>query len=92
MALTTCLERCKMYHAVDGWVFGEDGVEGRLIGHVNLVKAGTLAAYELDAVDGDLGRIVEIVNNHHVVIVFEKCEGSKRANVAGATATHPGQL
>lgn len=63
----------------------EDFLEGRLVGDIDLVEGGPLAAQQLDAVQADLGRIVQAVDDDHIVAVLEECEGRERSNVACAT-------
>ena len=75
-----------MNDTVDFRMPGEDAVESGLVGHVGLIKGGALAAYQLDAVDGDLGRVVEVVDNYDIVAVLEEGEGRERANIASAAA------
>ncbi|GKT45248.1 uncharacterized protein ColSpa_05429 [Colletotrichum spaethianum] len=82
------LEGGEVDDAVDLGVLLEDGIEAGLVGNVDLVEVGALAAQELDAVDGDLGRVVEAVDNDHIVAVLEQGEGGEGANVAGTTASH----
>ena len=74
-----------MNDGVDGGVLGEDLVEGSLVGDVNLVKVGTAAAEELDAVESDLGRVVEAVYDDNIVTMLEQGEGGERTDVAGTT-------
>lgn len=75
-----------MDHAVNGGVLLEDLVEGRFVCNVCFVELGPLARDELDAVEGDLGRVVEVVDNHDIVAVLEERKGGEGANVASATA------
>jgi hypothetical protein len=70
---------------VDLGVRREDAIERGFIGYVCIVEGGALAADELDAVDGDLGGVVEVVNNDDIVVVLEERERRERANVAGAS-------
>lgn len=86
--LLTCLEGSKVNHAVNLGVLLEDLVESILVGDVDLVEVGALAAEELNAVDGDLGGVVKAVDDDHIVAVLKKSEGGKRADVAGATVSH----
>lgn len=75
-----------MDDAIDLGVGGEDLVESGLVGDVGLVEAGPLAADELDAVEGDLGRVVETIDNDDVVAVLQQGQRGERADVARATA------
>lgn len=77
------LERGEVDDAVNGRMLGEDSVEGRLVRDVDLVEVGTAAADELDAVEGHLGGVVEVVDNDDVVAVLEQSERREGANVAG---------
>lgn len=57
-----------------------------LIGDVQRVVLGPLAANELDTVEDLLGGVVEVVDDDDLVVGLEKGEGGERADVAGATA------
>ncbi|KAJ6444934.1 LOW QUALITY PROTEIN: putative quinone oxidoreductase [Purpureocillium lavendulum] len=90
------LDSFKVDDAVDGGVLGKDLVEALLVGDVDLVEGGPATAEKLDAVEGDLGRVVEAVDNDDIVAVLEEGEAREGANVAGATGggvlvimTHP---
>lgn len=61
-----------MNNAIDLGVLFEDLVEGGLIRDVYLVELWSLAGDELNAVEGHLGRVIEVINNHHLVAVLEK--------------------
>lgn len=80
------LESRKMNHAINGGVFGEDMVEGLLIGDVDIVEDGAAAAELLNAVKGDLGGIIKVVDDDDIVAVLEQRQAGERANVAGTTA------
>lgn len=56
-----------------------------LVGDINLVEDGPLAAQQLDAVQANLGRIIQAVDDDHIVTVLKECEGRERPNVASAT-------
>lgn len=75
-----------MDDAVDLGVLLEDLVEAGLVGDVYLVELWPLAADELNAVEGHLGRVVEVIDNHHLIAILEKGKRSERADVASATA------
>src|SRR5699024_3480513 len=79
------LESSKVDDAVNGGVLGKDLVEAFLVGHVDLVEVWAAAAEELDAVEGNLGRVVEVVDNDDIVAMLEEGEGGEGTNVAGAT-------
>lgn len=82
----TCLEGSKVNDTVDGRVLGKDFVEASLVRHVDLVEDGTATAEQLNAVESDLGGVVEAVDDDDIVSVFEEGEGGEGANVASATA------
>ncbi|KND92431.1 putative quinone oxidoreductase [Tolypocladium ophioglossoides CBS 100239] len=81
----THLEGGEVNDAVNCRVLGKHVVKGLFVGHVDLVKVGPAAAEQLDAVDGDLGRVVEADDNDDIVAVLEQREGGEGANVARAT-------
>lgn len=74
-----------MDNTVDIGMRLEDLLERRLIRDIDLVEDGPLAAQQLDAVQADLGRIVQTVDDNHIVAVLEKCERRERSDVACAT-------
>ena len=76
------LQGGKVNDRVNGGVLGEDIVEGLLVGDVDLVEVGAAAADELDAVEGDLGGVVEVVDNDDVVAVLKENQRREGANVA----------
>lgn len=84
----TCLESCEVNHAVDLGVLLKDFVKSGIVGHVDLVECGALPTDELDAVNGNLRRVVEIVNDDDIITILEQSERGKRPNVTGATASH----
>lgn len=75
-----------MDDAVNLGVLGEDLVESGLVCDVGLVELWSLAADELDAVQGHLGGVVEVIDNHDLVAVLEQGEGCEGSNVTGTTA------
>jgi hypothetical protein len=76
------LEGGKVNDGVNGGVLGEYIVKGLLVGDVDLVELGAAAADELDAVQSDLGRVVEVVDDDDVVAVLKENQRRERANVA----------
>ena len=60
-------------------------VQGLLIGDVERVVLGSLAADQLDAVQDLLGGVVEVVDDDDLVVGLEESERGERADVAGAT-------
>lgn len=75
-----------MDDAVDGRVLGKDLVQRLLVGDVGLVKVGAAAGQQLDPVNGNLGRVVETVDNDDIVAGVEQGQSRERADVARATA------
>lgn len=63
----------------------KDLLKSWLIGDIDLVEDGPPAAQQLDAVQANLGRIVQAVDDNHIVSVLEEREGSERSDVASAT-------
>lgn len=76
-SVTTCLERSKVNDTVYLGVFGENIVERGLVCNIDLVKGRALARDQLDAIQGDLGRVVKVVDDHDLVIMLQKSESSE---------------
>lgn len=76
-----------MDDAVDGWVLLKDRVEGRLVGHIDLVEGRALPAQELYAVEGHSRRVVQAVGDDDIIAVFKEREGSEGANVARSSTS-----
>lgn len=77
-----------MDNTINLGVLFEDLVEGGLVRDVYLVELWSLAADELNAVEGHLRRVVEVIDNHHLVAILKQGKGGERADVASATAIH----
>lgn len=84
----TCLQCGKVDDAVDGGVLGKHLVQGLLVGDVNLVEVGSAAGQQLDAVEGDLGGVVEAVDNDDIVAGVQQGQSRKGADVARSTAKY----
>lgn len=67
-------------------VLSEDLVESSLVCDIGLVELRSLAADELNAVEGDPGGVVEVIDDHDLVAILEQRKCGERANVAGTTA------
>lgn len=80
-----------MNDTVDFWVLRKHFVEGGFAGHVDLVEQGPLPTDQLNAIYRHLGRVVKVVDNDDIVVIFEQRKGGERPNVAGATVSHPYQ-
>lgn len=74
-----------MNDAVNLRVLGENLIDGLLVCDVELVKGRAAAANQLNAVEGDLGGVVEGVNNNDIVTVLKESKGGERTNVSGTT-------
>lgn len=66
-------------------VFGKDLIEGLLVGDVDLVESGAAAAQKLNAIEDNLGRVVEAVDDDDIVAVVEEGERGEGADVARST-------
>jgi len=67
-------------------VFCEDLIQASFVCNINLVEDWALSAEKLYAVEGDLGGVVETVNDDDLVAMFEESETGEGSNVAGASA------
>lgn len=76
-----------MDDAINLGVLFENVVEGGLVCNIGLVELWSLAANELNAIEGDLGGVVEVIDNHDLVAILEQCQGGEGANVTGTTAS-----
>lgn len=63
----------------------EDLVKGRGVGDIELGELGLLAGDELDATEGLIGGVEEVVGDDDLVAGLEEGEGGEGADVAGAT-------
>lgn len=79
-----------MNHAVNIWVGLENLVKRSRLSDIDIIEFGPLAADELDAPDGFLRRVVEVIGYHHLVVGFEKCQCSKRTDVASPSTIKSG--
>ena len=75
---------------VDIRVLLEHLIQLLLIGDVQRVVLGPLAADELDAVEDLLRGVVEVVDDDDLVVGLEESERGERADVAGATGEKRG--
>lgn len=75
-----------MYHIVDVRVLVKHRIQLFLVRDVALVVLGPLSAYELDAVEDFVGRVVQVVDDDDFVVGFEECERGEGADVACAAA------
>lgn len=77
------LQRRKMDNTVDVWMGIEDLVKGSFIAHIDVVKIRSLSTYQFNAIECFLGRIVEVVYNHDLVVGLKQGKGGEGTNVAG---------
>ena len=82
---TTHLEGSKVNDTVDRRMRLEDLVEGAFLSEVGLVEDGPLAADGLDAVEGDLGGVVEVVYDDDLIAMLEEGEGGEGPDVSSTT-------
>ncbi len=85
ISLLIYLQRSKMDNTVDIWMSRENFVQCGLVRHIHFVEFGSLAAEDLNAIEGNLGGIVKAVDNHHLVAMFEEGEGRERPDVSSAS-------
>ena len=79
------LESSEVDNAVDVGVRCEDLVKSFFICDIDLIEVWPLSADELDAIQRNLGRVVEAVDNYDLIAVFEESESCERPDVAGAS-------
>jgi hypothetical protein len=72
-------------NTVNVGVLCEDFVETFFVCDIDLIEVWPLSADELNAVQRNLGRVVEAIDNYNLVTMFEESQGRERPNVAGAS-------
>lgn len=75
-----------MDNAVNVGVSLKHLIQGILLGDIELVEFGLLAADQLNTFESLARRVVQIVYNNDLVAGLEEGQGGERANVARATA------
>lgn len=75
-----------MDHAVNVGVSLEDGVEGLLVGDIELNELGLLAADSLNTVQSLRRGVVQVVSDDNLVTSLKQGKDGERANVARTTA------
>lgn len=75
-----------MDDTVNGGVLSKHLVQGLLVGDVDLVEVGTAASQQLDAVERDLGGVVEAIDNDDIVTSVQQGQSREGADVARSTA------
>ena len=66
-----------MNHRVDLRVLLEDLLQRSRVRDVDIVEGRALSREELNTVEGFLGRVVEVVNNHNIVSRLKKLKGGE---------------
>ena len=74
-----------MDDAVDGGMLLEDLVYCTFLGEVGLIEDRPLSSDELNAIERDLRRVVEVVYNDDLIAMLKKSEGSEGSNVSRTT-------
>ena len=74
-----------MDDAVDGGMLLEDLVYCTFLGEVGLIEDRPLSSDELNAIERDLRRVVEVVYNDDLIAMLKKSEGSEGSNVSCTT-------
>ena len=82
--ISSYLQRSEMDHAVDIWMLFECPVKVFLLANVDLGKVWSFAAYQLNAIEGFLRGIVEIVGDDNLVPRLKQCESGEGTNVPSA--------
>ena len=78
------LQRCEVDDAVDIWALLKDCIERLLLSDVKVDEVWSLSTDELNAIQDFFRRVLQVVCDHHVVVIFQKGEGSEGSNVAAA--------
>lgn len=81
----TDLEGGEMDDTVDSGVLLEDLIQVSLVGQVGLVEDRSLSRDELDAVESNLGRVVEVIYDDDLIAMFEESERSEGPDVSRTT-------
>lgn len=81
-----------MDDAVDIWVLLKGLVQIGLIGDIDFDKVWAFATDQLDAIDGLIRGIVQIVCDNDFVSGLEEGQSGEGANVTGSAAFHGAQV
>lgn len=81
----THLKGSEVNDAVDGGMLLEDFVYCTFLGEVGLVKDRPLPSDKLNAIEGDLRGVVEVVYNDDLIAMLKQSEGSEGSNVSRTT-------
>lgn len=74
-----------MDHAVDIRMRIENLVQIRLVDHIGLVEGRSLSGDELDSVESNFGRVVEVIHYDDLVSMFDESESSEGPDVPRTT-------
>lgn len=85
MCSVSYLESGEVNRAVNLWVLRKDLIEGLLVGDIGGVEMRAATADGLDAVDGHLGGVVEVIDNDYIVAMLQQSEGGEGTDVAGSS-------
>lgn len=80
----TDLKRGEMHDCFNFGILCEDVAKSLLVADVDIVEMGTTATECLNTVEWDGAGVMKVIDDDDVIVVFEECEGSERANVACA--------
>jgi hypothetical protein len=79
------LQSREVDNAVNVRVRRKDLVKSFFICDIDLVEVWSLSAEKLDTVKGNLGRVVEAVDNYNLIAMFEESKGCERPDIPGAS-------
>lgn len=63
----------------------ENLVQIRLVDHIGLVEGRSLSGDELDSVESNFGRVVEVIHDDDLVSMFDESESSEGPDVPRTT-------
>lgn len=66
-----------MNNTVNGRVLVEDLIEGLLVGDVDGMESRATATEGLNAIEGNLGGVVEAIHDDNIVAVLEQGQGGE---------------
>lgn len=85
MSCATHLEGREMDHAVDIGMRLKDLIQCRFIGNIGLVEGRSLSREELDTVDSNFGRVVQVIYDDDLIAMVEKGESSEGPDISRTT-------
>lgn len=84
----TDLKGSKVDNTVNLRVLLKDAVQRLLVRNISFVEDRPFSANQLNTIERDLRRVVEVVDNDDIVIVLQQSQRCEGSNVAGATTSH----